>query len=259
MDSPFDKLAAGYDQQFTETTLGRHLRNLVLDRVDAASGAGQRVLDLGCGTGHDAAHLAARGLEVWAVDAAAEMVETARAKGAAWGDRLHVLQGSIEALDELVACAGPFDLALSNFGALNCVADLPRLLRAVAARLDHGGRFWACVMGPWVPWEWVWMVFQGTPRKSFRRLRSGGSEWRGMTIRYPSVRAFRRACPKELRIQSVSSVGAFLPPTYVEPWIRQHPRWLATLAWLEQRLAEVPPFPQLADHYLVEMVRADHE
>ncbi|MFV2035577.1 MAG: class I SAM-dependent methyltransferase [Halocynthiibacter sp.] len=49
-----------------------------IDAVITAEGAGARVLDLGCGPGNAAARMAARGLDVDAVDASGEMVRTAR-------------------------------------------------------------------------------------------------------------------------------------------------------------------------------------
>jgi len=48
----FDAVASGYDAAFTERTLGRMLRAAVRERLPFA--AGDRVLELGCGTGEDA-------------------------------------------------------------------------------------------------------------------------------------------------------------------------------------------------------------
>jgi len=83
--SPFDAAAADYDRHFTDTPLGGYLRRAVWRRLDACFARGDRVLELGCGTGEDALHLARRGVRVVATDAAAAMVETARRKLAAGG------------------------------------------------------------------------------------------------------------------------------------------------------------------------------
>src|SRR5688572_23689806 len=48
----------------------------VLDLLDARPG--ERVIDLGCGTGHLTAQIAERGAEVIGVDASADMVDQAR-------------------------------------------------------------------------------------------------------------------------------------------------------------------------------------
>ena len=46
-----------------------------------------------------------------------------------------------------------FDAAYSNFGPLNCVADLPAAARAIASRLRPGGVLVASVIGRVCPWE----------------------------------------------------------------------------------------------------------
>ena len=74
----FDALAADYDASFTATPLGTLLREAVWRRLDARFAPGDRVLELACGTGEDAVHLASRGVRVTAVDASAAMVEAAR-------------------------------------------------------------------------------------------------------------------------------------------------------------------------------------
>ncbi|HBL29839.1 MAG TPA: hypothetical protein DD490_23630, partial [Acidobacteria bacterium] len=149
----------------------------------------------------------------------------------------------------------PFDGALSDFGGLNCVADLPAVSRALGRQLRPGAPALLCVMGPLVPWEWMFYLGQGDPGRAFRRLRRGGVAWRGMTVRYPSIRTLKAAFSREFRVLRTGAVGVFLPPTYVEAWTRRHPRLLAVLARWERRLEPVPPFPWLADHYLIELER----
>jgi ubiquinone/menaquinone biosynthesis C-methylase UbiE len=53
--------------------------NRWLDEVLPAEGDGARLLDLGCGTGHQMAELRSRGYEVVGVDGSSEMLEHARA------------------------------------------------------------------------------------------------------------------------------------------------------------------------------------
>lgn len=251
----FDALAATYDASFTATPLGTLLREAVWRRLDVRFSAGDRVLELACGTGEDAVHLAGRGVRIVATDASAGMVETARRKAAAAG-----VDGSVEVhhlpAEELAAgeaLAGPFDGAFSDFGGLNCVADLGAVSRALARRLRPGAPAVLCVMGPLVPWEWAWYLRQGEFGKAFRRLRPGGVAWRGLTVRYPSIRRLRRAFAPDFRTLRTSAVGALLPPTYVEDWIRRHPRLLTGLARWERRFERLPPLPWLADHYLIEL------
>ena len=257
LSAPFDALAATYDASFTTTPLGTLLREAVWRRLDARFAPGDRVLELACGTGEDAIHLAGRGVRVVAMDASAEMVETARRKARATGldGSIEVRHMSAEDLAAGEALPGPFDGAFSDFGGLNCVADLGAVSRALAGRLRPRAPLLLCVMGPLVPWEWAWYLGHGEPAKAFRRLRPGGVPWRGLTVRYPSIHTLRRAFAPDFRTLRTSAVGALLPPTYAEEWTRRHPRLLAGLARWERRLERVPPLPWLADHYLIELER----
>lgn len=92
--------------------------------------------------------------------------------------------------------------------------------QAVWRRLDlhfrPGALAFLCVMGPLVPWEWGWYLCRGEPGTAFRRMRPGGVAWRGLTIRYPSIRALRRALSPAFRLRRASAIGVLLPPTYAE-------------------------------------------
>ena len=253
--SAFDELAADYDRQFSETELGGRLRARVWRRIEAALSPDSRILDLGCGTGRDAVFAASCGAEVVAVDASKEMVAAARRAGASQRDRVRIYHCAMENLRSQPACDGPFDAVISNFGALNCVADPTAVIADLGARMRPGGRLFACVMGPCVPWEWGWMLAHGKPLEAFRRLNPAGVRWRGMRIHYPRVGRFRRLCEPTLRVDRISALGVFLPPTYVEPWIRSRPRLLRRLDALDRRCETSAWAARLADHYLVEAER----
>lgn len=258
--SPFDAMAAGYDAAFTEGLVGRLMRGLVWERLDLAFRPGQRILELGCGTGADAIHLARRGVGVLATDASQGMLDVTREKLAAagLGDLVEVAQIGIEELPALAAASAlrpPFDGALSNFGALNCVSDLRGVAAGLAGLLRPGAAAILCVMGPLAPWEWAWYGRRGQWARALRRLRRGGTPWRGLTIRYPRPGALRRAFEPWFALRRLAAVGALLPPSYAEEWARGRPALLWALARLEGRLGAAPPLPQLADHYLIELER----
>jgi SAM-dependent methyltransferase len=275
LGSPFDEMAANYDRTFTNSLIGTLMRQAVWRRLDSCFEPGDRVLELNCGTGADAIYLGRRGVHVLATDVAPAMLELARSKVARAGleDLVEIAQLAIEDLTSRqaereigestiswspglpVSLSEPFDGALSNFGGLNCVADLPVVAAGLAAHLRPGARAVLCVMGPLVPWEWAWYLRRGQLGKVFRRLHRGGIDWRGLTIRYPSVWAVRRAFAAAFRTRRVSAVGALVPPSYTESWAARHPRLLARLNDWERRLETLPPLPWLADHYLMELER----
>ena len=65
----FDDLAREYDAEFTTTALGSVLRAMVWKRYEHCFAGREHLLEIGCGTGEDAVHLARRGYRVLATDA----------------------------------------------------------------------------------------------------------------------------------------------------------------------------------------------
>ena len=253
--SPFDALAGTYDEDFTSTDLGRRLRAAVWRHLDGAFGPGKRVLELGCGTGEDAVHLAGRGVAVVATDASDEMVaESGRKAGGAGLDSL--VTARVLSFEELPAAGpslGTFDGAFSDFGALNCAADLPSVARALGQLLSPGSPLLLVVMGPCVPWEWGWFLWRGEPSRAFRRLARGGVPWRGLTVTYPSPRRLASAFSPWFRRKGLAALGALLPPSYAASSVS--PGTLDLLDRWERRLEGTPPLAWLADHYLLTLER----
>lgn len=256
LPSPFEALATSYDETFTSSRIGTRMRRAVWRRLDAAFAPPARVLELGCGTGEDAVHLAKRGVFVLATDPAEGMIAEARAKveKARVADRVTTRTLDAGHLDE-TRLDGPFDGAFSNFGALNCVPDLAAVSAGLARHVRPGGRVLLCLMGRYVPWEWGWFLAHGDRKAAFRRLAKGGTEWRGLRVAYPPVRELRRLFAPGFRFLGARAIGVLVPPSYAEEWAGRHPRLLATLDAIERRIEALPPFPSLADHVLVELER----
>ncbi len=253
-ETPFDELAASYDRDFSQNPVGRLMRQAVWRRLDARFQPGQRILELNCGTGEDAVYLARLGLRVTATDKSRKMAEFTHRKVSRHGlaDKVQVRQLSLEEMERLEAVA--FDGALSNMGGLNCVGDLGVVARGLASLLRPGAMALLCIMGPVAPWEWAWFWHRGERQRMFRRLEKGGTEWRGLRIRYPSIGRARRAFAEFFRLRRVSGIGFLMPPPYAKKWMQGPGRLQRLFRW-ERRLEALPPFPWLSDHYLLELQR----
>jgi SAM-dependent methyltransferase len=253
----FDQFAHDYDEHFGGL-LGRMFRRAVWRWLDAAFQPHEHVLEMSCGTGEDALHLAERGVRILATDPSAGMLEMARKKMLAEGcsDRIELRRLSIEQLGELrEQFAGGFGGAFSNFGGFNFVANVPAAARTLGALVKPGGRVVLCIVGPFVPWEWAWFLARGQPGKAFRRLQPGGATWRGVKVYYPTIRSTLRAFRADFRAVRVGGLGALVPPPYTERWALKHSSLVARLDRLERRIESWPLVAWLGDHYIVELLR----
>jgi SAM-dependent methyltransferase len=138
--SAYDSIAEDYDQHLRRD---RWMRRALWLRFRALFGPGAHVLDVGCGTGIDAVHLASRGVLVTAVDVSVGMTGHLRAKlaGAPFERLVDVRTGSV--VEVARSLAGPFDGIVSSFAALNTVdlasfaVEAARLLRPGARVVAH--------------------------------------------------------------------------------------------------------------------------
>jgi SAM-dependent methyltransferase len=251
--SAFDAIADDYDASFTQSAVGRALRELVWTRLVDVFRPGQCILELGCGTGEDARWLAERGIDVLATDASSRMIERAKAKmsNSTAAARVTLRCLPMEELSSLPA-TGRFDGVLSNFGALNCVADLAALGRVLVPLLRPGAHLVWIVMGRHVPWEWLWYMAHGQPRKAVRRFRTEATPWRGIAIRYPTPSEVARALGPYFEVTRHSPLGWALPPSYAARWLERAPRALASLTRLESLAQGNRMLASLADHFILE-------
>ncbi|MDP2316030.1 MAG: methyltransferase domain-containing protein [Pseudomonadota bacterium] len=203
--------------------MARSLRARVLSVCARFFPENGRVLDLGCGAGLDAAVLEAMGHPVVAVDASAGMVAEARTRAR------DARRGDLAALEPLVP-DGPFDGALSNFGALNCLADLDGFARGLAALLRPGAHAVLVVINRWCPAEDLTLLARF--RRPRRHVRTVDVEGMPVALRYLGGREVERALPAFEPVHR-EALGALVAPpdlggrpgrrTRLEPWIAGWP------------------------------------
>jgi SAM-dependent methyltransferase len=237
----FDRLAASYDELWTTTPIGRAQRDLVWREIDPLFQSGDRILDIGCGTGEDAAHFTARGVTVHAFDPAPAMVEVAQKRGG--------FTASVLRAEEIAEAGGMYHGAISNFGALNCVDDLRGVARDLAALVPQGSPVAICVMGRFCVWETLYYAARFQFRKAFRRL--SGMARADFTVYYPTVAQLSEAFAPGFQLQRWSGIGLFVPPSYVS----LPDRLVGWLNKIDFAVARLPFLRALADHRLLIFVR----
>ena len=82
MTESFDIAATTYDNTFTYSKIGKLQRNLVYEHLSKILPIDHNldILEINCGTGHDAIWLANQGHRVLATDISSEMISIARSK-----------------------------------------------------------------------------------------------------------------------------------------------------------------------------------
>jgi SAM-dependent methyltransferase len=102
----------------------------LLDRVLAgdSAGAGRRALDVGCGKGRDAIHLAKKGWEVTAVDLEERAIAKARERAAEADATVHWMVGDVTKVGTLATPPG-----YSLIYDMGCIHGLPDEAAALAA------------------------------------------------------------------------------------------------------------------------------
>jgi ubiquinone/menaquinone biosynthesis C-methylase UbiE len=255
----FDRVADSYDELFTRSVIGRAQRKQVWSRLDAAFQPGQRILELNCGTGKDARHLAERGVSVVGCDASSSMIEVAKGTHppASAAGNLEWLHLAIEDL-HFLSKQRPFDGAFSNFSGVNCLTDLRPVAENLAGLVKPGGRVLLCLWSHVCVSEVAWYLLRGEARKAFRRFSGQATARIGeitFAVFYPTHGAVRRAFRPWFQLTSRRAVGLFVPPSYTEPWMRERESLLTRLEWLDRSCADWPILRNIGDHMLLEFVR----
>jgi SAM-dependent methyltransferase len=254
----FDSVAADYDGPRGNNDLIQDMRSEMWRWLGATFTPGGRLIDLGCGTGLDAVHLAGLGFRITATDWSPLMVERTAVRAAAQHvtDRVRAINvgaHELERLDE----TGAYDGAYSNLGPLNCVPDLGHVSRECARVLRAGGRLLVTVIGRYCPWEVAHYLRRGRwARAKVRFARDVvpvGMNNHTIWTRYYAPREFYRAFEPHFTLEHYRGLCVFAPPPYLAGVRDRHPRLHQRLWRLDRRVSGWPLIRGMGDHFLIVM------
>jgi SAM-dependent methyltransferase len=256
----FDAIAPDFDSRFGAWRSVAAQRRAVRAALLREFPAGGRILELGGGTGEDAAFLAERGFKVLLTDASPAMVSRAHAKLAPLGARAEVTTAEeMENFAHRHRAAGEasFDGAFSNFAPLNCVVDLKPVARGLARLLNPDGAAMLVLFGTCCPGEMVTELLRGRPHLALRRFGRGAAAARlakqDFHIVYHRRAALVRAFAPWFVLEKRFGIGIAVPPSAAEPWITQRPRLLAAMEAFDKYLCR--PLAILGDHVIYQFRR----
>jgi ubiquinone/menaquinone biosynthesis C-methylase UbiE len=256
----FDSVADDYDGPRGNNDLIQDMRLEIWRWLKMTFSPGAHLIDLGCGTGLDAVHLASAGMQVTATDWSPMMVQRTRQRAAAreLTGRVRAIALGAHELERLEESAG-FDGAYSNFGPLNCVPDLAHVSNECARLLKPGGALVFTVIGRLCPWE----VAHYLRRRRFARVRvrfargpvAVSMNNRTIWTRYYGPREFYRAFSTQFKLEHFRGLCVFAPPPYLAAIREGHFRWYEYLWRMDRRMAGWPILRGCGDHFLMVLRR----
>ena len=251
----YDRNADKYDEFIENNPNLARMRQRVYKFITARLPKGSRILDLACGTGTDAVWFAQNGYSVHGVDISGEMLERAKKKAIDLNlqDRLSFEQLSYTELKN--TNLDPFDLTFSNFGGLNCVADMSLVAESVRPLLKPNARVIWALMPPFCLWESA-MLLRGKVRLATRRF-SGSStvfkEGLNYPVYYYKPSQIGKAWGKDFRIESIEALSVITPPATNKDFAVKRPGLFEALSKLDDVLAPRWPFKYWGDFTIVSL------
>jgi len=248
----FDAVAPRFDERYGAWLSVAAQRRAVRAELTRVFPAGSRILEVGGGTGEDAAWLTQEaGMTVQLTDPSPAMVDIATRKLAPLGCPPPRV-ASAESVGSLRAELGIFDGVFSNFAGLNCVPSLDATARSIAACVRTDGAAMLVIFGTFAVGEWVVELLRGRPASSLRRFRRGDVPARlgghDFTVRYHRKSDVVRAFAPWFRLESTRGVGIFVPPSAAEPWVSGHELLLRAAERADRVIAG--PLAAIGDHVL---------
>lgn len=250
----YDAIASGYDEQVRGDTWMRQALHAHYRRVFFN---GDRVLDVGCGTGIDAIALARRGVRVLGVDGSAGMIERLSHKVAA--ERLtKLVEARVLDIQDLTRLDGErFDGLISAFASLSSLPNLAAFADAAARLVRPGGRLVLHALNRFSTWEWLgyvarrnWSAARQVGRLTTRIFVIGGQavpHWL-----YFGDDAYRRFFSPAFSLRGTYGLGALRPPHTVR---RIPARLVNALEWLDVRLGGLPLLRNAGRFFVLDLER----
>jgi ubiquinone/menaquinone biosynthesis C-methylase UbiE len=251
----YDAIAAEYDLQVQGDAWMRRVLHAHYLRVFRP---GDRVLDVGCGTGIDAIALARSGVRVVGVDFSYQMIARMRSKvtTAGVGDLVETRVLSIENLSRL-AGEQPFDGLISAFAGLSALDDLSQFAGNAARLVRPGGRLLLHLLNRFSLWELLGYVTRGNwpAARQVGRLRTREFTIGGRPVRhslYAADEAHRRFFAGHFALRDAYGLGALRPPHTV----RRIPGPVVdALEWLDVRTGRWPLLEDAGRFFVLDLER----
>jgi len=259
----YDSIANLYDGIEGQNEVSERVRRHSLTVALKSFHPGERVLELGCGTGRDAVTLARQGIRVFATDVSRAMVAATRQR--VLDEGLEDLV-TVECLNASVAAAsGPFDGVYSNGAVLNLEPDLAGVARGLRQSLAPGAFAVLTAANRLSLFELLFYPIALRPRKAFRKLgneipipisREGKGKTYVVPTRFLTPNEFLSPFRSAFTLRLLRGLQVITPPWNLVDMVRLFQPAILPLANLEDRIGVLPGFRDLGAIYLVVLERS---
>ena len=255
----FDAAAPVYDSEYENLVAIKRIRFITSRMLLRYFARGEALLELNCGTGTDAVHLARHGINVLATDFSPMMIHEAQKKIASQQLEKFVSTQILSYLDLKNLRYRVFDGVYSNLGGLNCTNELYTVARDIAVLIKPGGYFIATVMSDLALWEMLAFLTRGKRRSALRRRNPEGclADFHGGKVRtyYYSPQNFLKYFSEFFEPVEIMGLNIFTPPPNSTQAYNTLGGFVHILEKLDDALAHVYPFYRLGDHFLTVLKR----
>lgn len=252
----FTKQSGVFDQLYGGDAIIQFKRQRVRTHIIQNASAGDRMLELNCGSGEDALYFAAKGFAVHGIDISSGMLEVFRKKAdsSPYASRVSLELCSFTKLEEMEK-KGPFDYIYSNFGGLNCTGDLPKVLDSFYHLVSPGGGLTLVVISKFCLWEFL-LLFRGRFRTAFRRFfsakgRAARVEGEKFRCWYYSPGLIIEHLRPEFELVGLEGLCTLVPPSYMEGFAEKHPRLFTFLKEKELKMKSRWPWNRMGDYFIL--------
>lgn len=255
MNAPFDIAAPVYDQTFTHTVIGKLQRDLVYRNVmyHLNPDTVREILEINCGTGEDAVWLSRQGYRVTATDISEQMINTAQQKDPS--GEIVFQQADINVLLTIFPDQS-FEMIFSDFGGLNCLSqtELTAFFENANQLLTANGQLLLVIMPKNTLWEHAYFLAKGKWRSAFRRLQpkvTANLDGESVVTYYYNPKDIQQMAQPYFTVTRVRPVGFFIPPSYLEPFLKNKKYLTAILEFLENTIRNIRFLSRYSDHYFI--------
>ena len=265
LEALFDRSAPQYDWVVHGNRFDEYLRKVALEALRKLFTPGERVLELGCGTGLETIPLAEAGVNVVALDISSKMLEELNRKSRASSPRgrIETHQARLADLPKVVDELGPgsFDGAFSHFGALNTEPQIEKVPPALHRLVKPNGKI---SLGGWNRTCLAEMVLFGIglrPERALARFHAsapiGSSRFGIPVFPYGPGEVKRLFSPLFAPVKSFG-VSVFVPPYDLGKHFNAHSELISLLEVGDRLVRDLPLFRYLGDHFLLELRRREN-